>query len=183
MDTSRNAYFEKAPAGQPAAEPEEKLLRFMRRHGLRKTGQRRLILEAFLDMGGHPSPEELRDELLLRGRDVSMSTIYRTLRLFLDSGIARKHQFGDGMCRYELENGAMPNVHLVCEICGRTLEASAKPVAESFRSLTNSLSFFLSSHQTVLYGICEACAKGCRAGGALQSIIAMTRKGNDHGTA
>jgi Fur family ferric uptake transcriptional regulator len=182
MYKNGSAYFETFFTGKLAIEPEEKLQLFLRRHGLRQTPQRLLILEVFLDMDGHPSPEELRDELLLRGHAIGLSTIYRTLRLFLDSGIARKHQFGDGLCRYEPEKGGMPHVHLVCEICGRRLEASSKLVAESFKDLSSSHAFFLSSHQTVLYGICDVCAKACRAGNALQSIVETIRQGKEYDT-
>lgn len=150
-------------------DPGEVLLRYLRRHGLRQTSRRELILEVFWDMDGHPSPEEIRDEVLRRDQTVGLATIYRTLKLFLKSGIARKQRFSDGLDRYEPSYGKKQHLHLICELCGRNMEVPASAMDTMYEELATTRGFTLRSHQTCLYGVCDACIQALTVGDAMQS--------------
>lgn len=154
------------PAANPQNRPDDALAAFMRclrRNGLKQTEQRTAIWRVFTGMGGHPSPEELHEEVRRRGHNPSLATIYRTLKLFLRAGLARKLEFGDGLSRYEPLGGIeRPHLHLVCERCGRTLEVSASDAGRLYRRLASDLSFTMHRQTTYVYGLCEDCARDAR---------------------
>ncbi len=151
------------------ADPGEMLQRYLRRHGLRRTARRELILEVFLDMDGHPSPEEICNEVLRRDESVGVATIYRTLKLFLDSGIAKKQRFSDGLDRYEPRYGKQQHVHLICELCGRTMEIASPDLDALYAQLAATNAFALRNHQTCIYGVCQECAKILRPSDTMQN--------------
>jgi Fur family ferric uptake transcriptional regulator len=98
------------------------LARFMADHGLKSTRQRTLIVETFFASEGHLSVEELWDKV--RGTDarVSVATVYRTMKLLSDSGLAHARNFGDGQTRYEAAVGRHHHDHLICTSCGTIVE-------------------------------------------------------------
>ncbi|THB62755.1 MAG: transcriptional repressor [Desulfovibrio sp.] len=133
--------------------------RSLQRLGVKQTRQRKVILQVFLDMEGHPSPEEIREEARRKGHRLGLATIYRTLKLLVDAGLARKLDFGDGQGRYERRDGKERHLHLICQQCGRTIEAPVATVEGRFSELAEAHSFVLHSHTTMLYGLCKACLK------------------------
>ena len=68
-------------------------------NGLKFTPQRRLIAEVFLKQAGHLSTEELYDKVRKEDPSVGQATVYRTLKLFCESGLAKEGHFGDGVAR------------------------------------------------------------------------------------
>ena len=137
--------------------PGARIMENLQRNGFRQTSQRRVILEVFLDMKGHPSPEELYGEIQRRGHKLGMATIYRTLKALVDTDIVRKLEFGDGQGRYERHVDKEQHLHLVCKQCGRTFEAPTNDVDALFEKLAENRAFALHSHTTYLYGLCDAC--------------------------
>lgn len=137
--------------------PGTRIWEDMRKQGLKQTAQRRVILEVFLDMGGHPSTEELHEEILRRGHNLGLATTYRTLKMLVETDFARKVEFGDGFARYELRGGDGQHLHMVCERCGKTFEAPAQAVDRLFKELARGHAFALRSHSTCLYGLCDEC--------------------------
>src|SRR6202044_3525627 len=75
---------------------------YMAKKGLRSTDQRRLIVETFFHSPNHVSIEELLAEVRAQDPKVGYATVYRTLKLMAESGIAYEREFGDGLTRYEL---------------------------------------------------------------------------------
>ncbi len=141
-----------------ASDPGAVLRGYMDRHGLKQTAQREIILEVFLDIGGHPSPEELHEEVRRKDDSIGLATIYRTLKLFAASGIAKGQHFGDGLTRYELKFGKKQHIHLICEQCGRNMEASSRDVERHYEILARQSGFVIQRYTTSLYGLCEQCA-------------------------
>jgi len=129
----------------------------LQRCGLRQTPQRRIILEVFMEMKGHPSPEEIHGEIQRRGYKAGLATIYRTLKILVETGIVRKLEFGDGQGRYERHDNNGQHIHMVCKQCGRTFEAPACEVDALFEAMAEDRAFALHSHTTCLYGLCSAC--------------------------
>src|SRR5690606_8606213 len=101
-----------APAAAPSSEREvsddtrsrlrQRLDDYMAKKGLRSTAQRRLIVDTFFDGNPHVTIEDLLAEVRGRDRGIGYATVYRTLKLLAESGVASERRFGDGLSRYEL---------------------------------------------------------------------------------
>ncbi|WP_394699734.1 Fur family transcriptional regulator [uncultured Pseudodesulfovibrio sp.] len=129
----------------------------LQKKGFKLTRQRKVILKVFLDMAGHPSPEEIHKEIRRRGDSLGMATIYRTLKVLLEADIVRKLEFGDGQSRYEQRNEEEQHLHMVCKRCGQTFEAPTVAVDWLFEELAKIHEFELHGHTAYLYGLCDAC--------------------------
>lgn len=121
------------------------------------TPQRQLILDVFLKEEGHPSPEELYLRVKHLDKTIGQSTVYRTLKLLNESGLAREYQFGDGLTRYEPLYGQQHHDHLICERCGTTIEVVDEAIEKLQEELAARHGFQLTAHRMYLYGICPAC--------------------------
>src|SRR5580692_12121498 len=95
---------------------------YMETKGLRSTDQRRLIVETFFRSPNHVSIEELLAQVRAEDPKVGYATVYRTLKLLAESGIAYEREFGDGLTRYELADGQAHHDHLICDQCGGITE-------------------------------------------------------------
>lgn len=131
---------------------------FLSSRGLKNTPQRRLIVETFLETTEHVTTEGLY--ALVRAIDpkVGQATVYRTLRLLCEAGIARELHFGDGMASYEPAKGDHHD-HLICTSCGKNLEVLDETIEELQVKLAAEHGFTLTSHRMYLYGICSECSK------------------------
>ena len=139
-------------------EAERKFSEYLKQKGLRVTPQRLKILEAFLHADDHVSMEELF--LLVRSKDstVGQVTVYRTLKLLCEAGIASAVNFEEGMVRYE-PLGMHHHDHLVCEKCGKKIEFVNDVIEDLQNKVCRVHDFIPTSHHMVLYGICADCRK------------------------
>ena len=128
-------------------------------HGLKFTPQRRLIADVFLKQEGHLSTEELYDKVRREDTSIGQATVYRTLKLFCDSGLAKEVHFGDGMARYEKTFGAKHHDHLICIACGKQVEFMDDTIEKLQEKLAKQYDFILTSHHMNLYGVCPSCRK------------------------
>lgn len=128
--------------------------------GLKSTSQRFHIVEAFLHAQGHPSAEELHDQVREIDPTVGQTTVYRTMKLLCDAGLAREVQFGDGLTRYEQRHGVEHHDHLICEQCGATIEVVDEQIEKLQEALALRHGFKPTRHHLYLYGICAACRQG-----------------------
>src|SRR3954452_3813675 len=94
---------------------------------LKKTSQRALIWKALLDSKGHPSVEEIRDSMLAQGHRIGLATIYRTIKLLLESGFIRQSKL-HGMTRYEPGVNQPNHLHFICNICETTVEFPSRKI-------------------------------------------------------
>ncbi len=130
---------------------------FLEKKGLRNTPQRDVILEEFLRREAHTTAAELYRIVRQRDRTVGQATVYRTLKLFCEAGIAREVDFGEGVMRYEHHYGHAHHDHLICRGCGRTIEVVDKVIEELQQRLSAQYGFQLTGHALYLYGLCEKC--------------------------
>ncbi len=150
-----------APSAATQEHARELLRAFMAKQGLRSTDQRRIIVDTFLASGDHVSIEELLG--LVRARDprVGYATVYRTLKLLTECGVANERQFGDGLTRYELADDSSHHDHLICTVCNGITEFEDERVEEIQEEIAARHGFRLRSHKHELYGVCPTCqAKG-----------------------
>lgn len=131
--------------------------RFIQEKGLKSTRQRHLILDAFLSSNSHQSIEELYRLLRDSHPCIGYATVYRTLKLFAESGIAREIHFGDGQTRYEPLVAGEHHDHLVCEQCGQIVEFENEGIERLQAEVAASYGFRIAHHKLELYGLCTAC--------------------------
>jgi Fur family ferric uptake transcriptional regulator len=136
----------------------ERLQSYMAKKGLRSTAQRRLIVDTFFDGSAHITIEGLLAEVRERDRGIGYATVYRTLKLLAECGIASERRFGDGLSRYELADDASTHHdHLICISCGRITEFEEPRIELLQDEVAKVHGFRVTSHKHELYGICAAC--------------------------
>ena len=143
---------------------------YLGKQGLKFTGQRRLITEVFFDptfRQHHPSVEELYLRVRDRDRRVGYATVYRTLKLLTDCGLANPSRLGDNQTRYEPDVPGEHHDHLVCTACRAILEFEEDEIERLQHEVARRLGFRLTDHKMVLYATpadpCQATACPRRA--------------------
>jgi Fur family transcriptional regulator, ferric uptake regulator len=139
------------------------LTQYMAKKGLRSTGQRRLILETFFESPNHVSIEELLAKVRQRDPKVGYATVYRTLKLLSECGVAYERKFGDGLTRYELADDKSHHDHLICVECGKISEFEEDKIEELQEKVAARYGYELRSHKHELYGVCPECRAKKRA--------------------
>ena len=131
----------------------------MAKKGLRSTDQRRLIVETFFKSPNHVSIEELLAQVRASDPKVGYATVYRTLKLLTECGVAFERRFGDGLARYELADDEAHHDHLICVECGAIVEFEEPRIETIQESVAASHGFELRSHKHELYGVCADCQR------------------------
>jgi len=138
---------------------EETLLKnHISKHNLKVTKERSAVLKAFLESERHITAEELYRHMKDQGSSIGLATIYRTLNLFCESGLAEQRQFGDGQARYELTYNVNHHDHLICQQCHRIIEFENKEIEKLQEKVAKENRFKIFSHKLELYGICARCS-------------------------
>jgi Fur family ferric uptake transcriptional regulator len=122
---------------------------------LKWTSQREAIFEVFLATEGHLTGEEIYRRVCGEHPHVGFSTVYRSLRLFVDAGVASERNFRDGVTRYEVRQPH--HDHLVCLGCGRIVEFENEAIEAQQEQVAATHGFRLTSHRHELYGHCQDC--------------------------
>ncbi|MBX3247985.1 MAG: transcriptional repressor [Myxococcales bacterium] len=131
----------------------------MDRNGLRSTSQRRTVTDVFFRSSGHLSIEELLGLVRERDPKIGYATVYRTLKLLKDSGLAYERHFGDGVSRYEIAVEDEHHDHLICLECGTIVEFENEKIEALQDEIAARHGFKLKRHIHELYGICGDCRK------------------------
>lgn len=138
---------------------KEVFQQFIARKGLKSTQQRGIILDEFLRCGSHVSTEELFLKIRKKHPHIGFATVYRTLKLFAEAGIAEERHFGDGQTRYELMQEEEHHDHLICTGCGAIIEFESLEIERLQEKVAREHDFLIRSHRLDLYGMCAACRK------------------------
>ena len=120
--------------------------------GLRMTGQRRIITRILSDAADHPDVEELYRRCAAVDDRISISTVYRTVKLFEDAGIIERHDFRNGRARYE----QMPDSHhdhLINLRTGEVIEFQSEEIERLQAEVARRLGYRLVDHRLELYAV------------------------------
>ena len=120
--------------------------------GLRLTEQRRVIARVLDGSNDHPDVEELHKRAIAIDNNISVATVYRTVRLFEESGILIKHEFGDGRSRYENFQEKEHHDHLIDIESGTIIEFQNEEIEVLQKKIAEELGFELIDHRLELYG-------------------------------
>jgi Fur family ferric uptake transcriptional regulator len=138
---------------------KEIFLEHIQKAGLRRTSQRDLILEIFLKTEEHLSSEDLYWLVQKQDPTVGHTTVYRTLKLLTEAGLAREVRFGDGKTYYEHHYNHEHHDHLICTECGKIIEFFSAEIEELQDKMAEKYGFRLTNHSLRMWGICEECQK------------------------
>jgi Fur family ferric uptake transcriptional regulator len=135
--------------------PETKLDRLEKlcvEKGMRMTEQRRVIARVLSCASDHPDVEELHRRANAIDRHISIATVYRTVRLFQESGILTRHDFHGGRSRYE-EASELHHDHLIDMKTGAVIEFVNDEIESLQQAIAKKLGYRLVDHRLELYGI------------------------------
>lgn len=141
------------------AKEKEILLEHLQRAGLRRTGQRDLILETFLRTEEHLTSEDLYRLVQREDPTVGHTTVYRTLKLLTDAGLAREVRFGDNKTYYEHHYNHEHHDHMICTGCGKVIEFYSAEIEALQDQMADNFGFMPTHHSLRLWGLCSDCQK------------------------
>ncbi|MBW6512399.1 MAG: transcriptional repressor [Desulfuromonadaceae bacterium] len=136
----------------------EKFRRYICEKGLKSTRQREIILKAFLKSTSHLSTEDLYLSLRKKHPGIGYATVYRTLKLFAECGIAEEQNFGDGQTRFEPSHQENHHDHLVCTACHSIIEFENPQIEKLQEEVAANHGFTTTHHRLELYGLCQQCS-------------------------
>jgi Fur family ferric uptake transcriptional regulator len=140
-------------------DPVSALDELIRQKGLKHSRQREVIAQAFFEMGGHVPVDELVARVREQDPRVSVATVYRTMKLLAECGLAVPRQFGDGQTRYEpaTRRHGDAHDHLICTGCGAIVEFESERIAALQLRVARRHGFEIEHRRVELYGRCAAC--------------------------
>jgi Fur family ferric uptake transcriptional regulator len=124
---------------------------------LKQTPHRMLILQTFVSNEGHRSVEDIYNNVRKADPHVGYTTIYRTMKLLSDAGLAREVDLGDGMTRYEHLYNHKHHDHMICTKCGQSIEFFNAEIEKLQDDASEKLGFRVQDHRLQIYGLCKAC--------------------------
>ena len=135
----------------------EQLTDYLVGQGLKSTQQRDKILRVFMDAGRHVSAEELSALVKKSHPGIGYVTVYRTLKLLADAGLAEARRFEDGFTRYEYNTASGHHDHLICMECSKSIEFYNPEIDALQDAASVQLGFRVMDHKLQIYGVCQDC--------------------------
>lgn len=128
---------------------------YVAKNGLKFTKQRELIAEVFFRGGGHLSAEDLLEKVRVEDSNVSLATVYRTMKLLTECGLANPHRFNERQTVYEPFGGEEEHHdHIICQDCDKIFEFFDARIEKLQDEIVKQQGFELTHHRMELYGRC-----------------------------
>ena len=131
------------------------LAQYLEEHNLKQTKQREAILDVFLGASGHITSEDIYNRVRELHPNIGYTTVYRTMKLLCDAGLASERHFDDGITRYEIAHEH--HDHLVCVRCGKIIEFECQMIENTQEQIAERYGFRVLRHRHELYGHCSSC--------------------------
>ncbi len=142
----------------PTGSAEMQVFRkYLEARRLKQTPHRLFILESFIANEGHRSVEDIYNDVRKLDPRVGYTTIYRTMKLLTDAGLAREVDLGDGMTRYEHLYNHKHHDHMICTVCGKSIEFFNAEIERAQDAASEKLGFHVHDHRLQIYGLCRTC--------------------------
>jgi len=152
-----------APAGSAGkrkdkfSQEREIFLAHIQKLGLRRTSQRDLIMEIFLKTEDHLTIEDLHWLVHKEDTAVGHTTVYRTLKLLTEAGLAREVRFGDNKTYYEHHFNHEHHDHMICTDCGTVIEFFSADIESMQDEMATRFGFRPTHHSLRMWGLCSDC--------------------------
>ncbi len=141
------------------SEKKERLKTFMKQKGFKSTRQRDIIASEFFKCEDHITAEELYKIINKRHKEIGATTVYRTLKLLAESGLATARVFADQLTRYEPVSEDEHHDHLICLDCGSIIEFEDPKLERLQEKIASDFGFSIVDHKMEFYGYCKDCNK------------------------
>jgi Fur family ferric uptake transcriptional regulator len=138
-------------------EVQETFHHHLKRTGNKLTNQRDVILQVFEIAEGHLTAEEIYQRARVQDPTLGYTTVYRTMKLLVECGIARGEKFNDGHTRYEYDYRQKHHDHLICTECGLVVEFFNEFIEAEQERITRDSGFVMTHHSMKIYGVCGTC--------------------------
>jgi Fur family ferric uptake transcriptional regulator len=138
--------------------PEDRFDDYLQSRGMRKTQQRKVVLDAVFETKERFDADQLMERLQTKGQPghVSRPTVYRTLSEFVDAGLLRKFEL-EGRSVYEHDMGHPHNDHLFCVECRTLTEFTSTDVTDLADRISREHQFQMRAHRLIIRGVCSEC--------------------------
>ncbi|MGA9993875.1 MAG: transcriptional repressor [Pyrinomonadaceae bacterium] len=143
-------------------EEQEIFLKHIQKSGLKRTAQRDLILDVFLRTEEHLSSEDLYRLVQREDPNIGQTTVYRTLKLLTEAGLAREVRFGDGRTHYEHNYKHQHHDHMICTECGKIIEFFSAELEAIQDKMAAKHRFEVTQHLLRILGVCADCRRKAR---------------------
>ena len=140
-------------------EEQEVFLKHIQKKGLKRTSQRELILDVFLRTEKHLSNEDLYQLVKQEDPSVGQTTVYRTLKILTEAGLAREVRFGDGRTHYEHNYKHQHHDHMICSECGKIIEFFSAELEAIQDKMAAEHDFEITQHLLRMIGVCSDCRR------------------------
>jgi len=140
-------------------EAEQIFHQHLKRVGLKHTEQRDTILRTFLETRDHLSTDELHRLVRQKDARIGFTTVYRTLKLLAECGLASAVEFQDGVARYEQQYNRRSHHHMVCTECGSSVEFFSPEIERVEQDIGRKYRYATTRHSFQIYGVCEECRR------------------------
>ncbi|MEO0128613.1 MAG: transcriptional repressor [candidate division WOR-3 bacterium] len=135
------------------------LTKYSKKHKLKSSQKRKFIIDYFLSQNKHLSTEDLYIMIKNKKLKIGYSTIYRTLKLLAECGLASIHHFEKGITRFEPVHKKSHHDHLICIKCGSITEFTNQEIEKIQKRIARKYNFSVSDHKLEIYGLCLKCAR------------------------
>jgi len=132
---------------------------YLKGKGMLPSQQREQVLDVFLQAERHPTIDDLYELARKKNSKISLATVYRTMKVICDAGLARETDFGDGPKRFEHKHRHQHHDHLVCLECGKVIEVRSQELEELQESLAKTYGFRPTRHTMQIFGTCKQCER------------------------
>lgn len=136
---------------------EERFRDYLRKQGLRFTPERKKILEEVFSIRTHFEADELLVRFRNRGERVSRASIFRTLKVLVNSGLLSRIAIEENRAYYEHILGRVHHDHLICMGCGKIIEFNNAEIENLQASICDEYGFLPTNHILKINGYCSAC--------------------------
>lgn len=126
---------------------------------MKNSRRRNIIIQAFTAAEGHLTVDELFERAQKIDPKIGYTTVWRTLKMLEDGGVAAARKFHDGLTRYEYQPKEGHHDHMICTKCGHVEEFCSPGIEKLQKRLSSSHGFEMTSHKMELYGYCKKCRK------------------------
>ncbi|MDX6614096.1 MAG: Fur family transcriptional regulator, ferric uptake regulator [Blastocatellia bacterium] len=144
-------------------EEQEVFLKHIQKQGLKRTSQRDLILDVFLRTEKHLSSEDLYRLVREQDTNIGQTTVYRTLKLLSEAGLAREVRFGDGITHYEHNYKHEHHDHMICSQCGKIIEFYSAELEALQDAMAAKHKFEVTQHLLRIIGVCADCRRNAKS--------------------
>jgi Fur family ferric uptake transcriptional regulator len=150
-------HHRKPAPGAASASARARLAAWIAEKGLKATRQRDVIVDTFFSQDGHLSVDDLLLKVLERDANIGAATVYRTMKILTDAGLASARHFDDGQTRYEAALDRHHHDHLICTSCHAIIEFENERIEELQDLVARQHGFLVTRHKLELYGLCRIC--------------------------